>query len=391
VTADRRLAAHDALLLSLGLAVAGCASNPSMDFGWFDGTNGRRASGFAVQWTRGLTPDGTAYVPVEQAAPAVDAVRGVVYAGSIRGKLLALDVVYGTPIYAYDAKAAIEAPPAVDAERGELYVATVRGTLVALRAHDGSERWRADVSAAVSQAPLLRSDALYVVTDDDTVLALARKDGSLLWRYKREPPEGLAIAGHAGLTAIEGKVLTGFGDGAVVALDASDGRTLWESDTSTDLQDLDATRRFVDVDATPAVVEGVVYTASFSGGLYGFEIANGTVRVHEPSLKGVTAVTAGEDVLLVSSADRGLLCLSLPALTVRWQRAVERGAPGKAELRGSTVYVAESLGGLLAVALENGRELGRLETAHGITAPATLSDRRGFAVSNTGTLYAFTL
>ena len=176
----------------------------------------------------------------------------------------------------------------------------------------------------------------------------------------------------------------------MVALDASDGRLLWATDTSLDLEDLDSTRRFIDVDTTPAVVGDIVYIASFSGGVYGLELATGTVRSHEAELRAVTSITATQDALLLSSAESGVLCIDLPSFTLRWRHAIPRGAPGRVEVRGDYAYVAESLGALLAISLADGQELGRLETAHGISAALSFEGHRGFVMSNAGTLYAFT-
>lgn len=367
----------------------GCAGAGSRaDYSWFDGTRGRPAGSLAVSYSLDLMPEGGSYVPVERATPGLDPVGGRFYVGTTRGLLLAFNT-DGRERYRVDAGAAIEAQPVIDPRTGEVYAATVRGTLLALHGENGEQHWKAEAGAAVSQPVLLTKDAVYVVTDEDAVLAFARKDGSVLWRYRREAREGFLIAGHAGLTLADNRVLAGFDDGAVVALDAGDGRVLWETDTSLDLEDIDPARRFTDVDTTPAVVDDMVYVASFSGGLYGLELATGTVRSHEGQLKGITGITATRDALLLSSAELGVLCLDLPMLTPRWQRKIH-GAPGRTEVQGDRVYVAESLGAFLALSLADGRELGRIQTAHGITGQAALSGRRGFVLSNAATLYAFT-
>jgi outer membrane protein assembly factor BamB len=375
-------------VLVLMLAV-GCAGRQQHDFDWLDGAKRSSGAGVLMRFRQELAPGSTAYVPVEQASPGVDPINGRVYAGSSQGILWAFTP-EGRRLTHYNADAAIEAQPTIDPQRGELYVATITGTLLAMRGADLAVRWKTELGGPVSQAGLLRQDTLYVVTDNDTVLALARVDGSILWRYRREPHEGFAIAGHAGLTLAGDKLLTAFGDGTVVALNAGDGRALWEMDTSADLEDLDSGRSFVDVDTTPAVVGNTVYVASFAAGLFGLELATGTVHAHEGGLKGVTAITATPDALLVSSADQGVLCLDLPGLTLRWRRKIERGAPNKAEVRGDGVYIGESLGALLTLALADGKELGRLETGHGITSPVTIEGKRGFVLSNAGVLYGFT-
>jgi outer membrane protein assembly factor BamB len=382
-----------AAALLCALALAGCAGTSAQrtDYGWVDGTNPRSAGpAVAVRWAKPLAPAFSGrYVPVERAAPGVDSVRDRLYVGSTSGTLLALNA-EGERLYRYDAGAAIEAQPAVDPVRGEVLVANVRGVIAALDGETGKVRWRAEAGASVSQPLLLRKDAAYVVTDDDAVLALSRGDGSVLWRYRREPREGFNIAGHAGLAAVDSNILAAFDDGMVAALDAGDGHVRWEADTATDIEDIDPTQRFTDVDTTPVVADGVVYVASFSGGLFGLDLKTGTVRMHEQQQTGITGLAVTRDALIASSAEHGVLCLDLPNLTPRWQRKNQNGAPGRAEVHGDTVYVAESLGALLALALADGTEIGRIQTAHGVTAPPTLEERRGFVLSNAAMLYAFT-
>jgi outer membrane protein assembly factor BamB len=375
---------------ALLICSAGCVSHtPARDLRFTGDPERGAGPGVLVRWTLDLAPPFTgAYVPVEQATPGIDALNNRVYSGSTRGKLVALDL-SGHPVYSVDAGAGIEAQPVADPARAEVYVANVRGGVLALNGVDGGVRWKAEAGASISQPGLLSNDALYVVTDEDSVIAFSRSDGSVLWRYRREPHEGFVIAGHAGLTNANGKLLTGFGDGTVVALDASDGRVIWETDTSVDLVDVESTQRFVDVDTTPAVAGDLVYVASFSGGLYALELANGTVHAHEGDLRGITGVTATPDALIVSSAEAGVVCLELPQLTVRWRHRVDRGAAGKTEVRDDNVYFAESLGALLALSLADGREMGRLESAHGFTAPPSFDGRVGFVLSNAAKLFSF--
>jgi outer membrane protein assembly factor BamB len=311
-----------------------------------------------------------------------------VYVGSTRGVLWALTP-NGKRVYRHQTVSAIEAQPVIDSQRDELYALTVTGDIEALRASDGSPRWTATVGGTLTQSGLLRDDALYVVTEDEAVTAVARVDGSILWRYRREPRSGFSIAGHAGLTLAGRRLLAAFGDGSVVALDASDGRVLWETDTSIDLGEIEDSRRFVDVDTTPTIAGGLVYIASFLGGVYVLSLETGSVEQQLDEPGAVVDISVTRDALLLSSAESGLLCLNLPDLTPRWRRVVGRGAAVNARVEGDIAYVTESRGALLAVDLKNGRELGRIETGHGLSAPPTLDQGRGFVLSNAGRLFAF--
>jgi outer membrane protein assembly factor BamB len=371
--------------------IGACATRGGeASFRWSNGTFGEEAGdAFAIRWTRDLTHGGP-YVPVELASPVAAPAIGRVYAGSTQGSVWSIDA-NGRRMFEYVAAGAVEAPVTVDVAKRELFVTSVRGEVAALDAQTGELRWKTTLEESITQSGLLSEDALYLVTDHDAVVALSRADGSTLWRYRRtEMPEGFAIVGHAGLALAGRKVIAGFGDGGVAALDASDGRMVWELDTSLDLESMDPTRRYLDVDTTPVVVDDVAYVASFSGGLYGIDVASGTVRHQEAQYRGVTGLATDGQALVLSSAEQGVVCLELGTLAPRWRHDSHRnGAPGQPRVARNRVFVPESQGGMVALAMEDGREVGRLLTAHGITSAASLEDGQGFVLSNAGRLFAF--
>ncbi len=343
----------------------------------------------SVRWTFNLVQAfAGAYLPVENAVAAFDPASGKLFVGSTSGNLWALTQ-EGRELYRFAVGSAVESTPALDPAADELYFGTTGGELVALKASAGTVRWKAALDGPTRQKPLLSRDTVYVVSDTDTVSAFARKDGEVLWRFRREVPERqFNIAGHAGLERVDGKLVTGFSDGSVVALDSSDGRLLWERDTSLDLEG-EQKLRFSDVDTTPVRFEKQLLVTSFSGGLYGLSVSSGAVLWREAELTGVTAMARSGRWLVLSSAEQGLVCMDLEQRRIRWRRSFERGAPGKPGIDAETVFVGESEGGFMALSLQSGKEMSRLEYGNGFSAPAAVARGRGFVVTNGGTLLAF--
>jgi outer membrane protein assembly factor BamB len=381
--------------LGLGLGVllaAGCgAARVTEDFGRYDGTSSSSAGkALRVRWAKPLAPEwGGLYVPLERANAALDPSRNRLFIGSSERVLWALEA-DGRPLYQYRVESGIEAEPTVDGATNELYVPTAAGIVHALEADTGKLRWKAELSGAISQAGLLSRDALYVVTDDDGVFAVARKDGAILWRFKREPRAGLKIGGHAGLLLSEERLITGFGDGSVVALSPGDGRSLWIVDTTLDFADPGQTEQgFVDVDTTPVQIDDTVYVASFLGGLYGLGASDGVPRVRRSDWTSITSLAAEEHALIIASADLGVMCVEAGTLAPRWVRKTKPFVAGNVRIVDDIVYMAETRGALLALGLSDGRERGRLQTEHGFLASPSLQDGRGFILGNTGILYAF--
>lgn len=379
--------------LGLCLAMAcGCGGSASDYAGLLEGpeTNGRPAELMRVRWTEMLSSyHAGPYLPVEQSVATLDEEHGRIYVGASSGDLWCLTLEGGF-LYRYAADASIHTRAALDTDADELYVGTEDGTIHALRATNGAKRWSAEAGGPVAHAPLLIHDAVYVVTSTDDVVALSRKDGELLWRFQRNPPAGFAVTGHAGLLHSQGRLVTGFTDGTVVALDPGDGRVIWERDTSLDVDPPGGgAPRFTDVDTTPIQIGEWIYVASFTGGLYALDPSNGAVQWRNAALTGIASMTWSGRDLVLASAHHGIVAFDPAAQRVRWRRPVQRGAPGTPSVADGVVMVGESEGAFLLLSLRDGHELARLESAFGFSAAASVHGRRGFVLSNGGMFFAF--
>lgn len=386
---------HAGALLG-ALLLAGCARTPA-DYQLYAGGRDLERSGrgaLRVLWRRTLTPSERGnYRPVEGAVAAIDEQHGRVYVGATSGQLHALTLA-GQPLYRFELQEPIESEPALDSAADELYVGNERGELYALSAGLGTIRWHVEVGGAIRRKPVLYRDAVYVLTEDDVVESRARSDGSLLWSYKRERSEGFLVAGHAGLTLTEdGRLLTAFNDGTVVALDALDGRAQWERETALDVPETDPGRpRYVDTDATPVPMGEHVYAASFGAGLYCLDARNGSVVWRAPEWTGITGLAGAPDgSLVLVSAERGVARFDPATRRAQWVKVVERGSFAAPVVADNLLLLADSKGSLVALDLVSGEELGRIDAGHGFVASPAVAQGRGFIVTNGGTLLAMKL
>jgi len=389
-----RLAAATAGLLTL----ASCGETPRYD-DWFThtrltGSEAARGSSTSdallVRWSRQITDDGP-YVAVENARPGLDPRHDRVYMGSSDGRFLAFDV-YGRQMWSYDPESGVESAPAVDERRGELFLASEDGVVHALDWKHGEVRWKESAGGPVRQTPLLTEDALYLVREDDHVVAMSREDGSMLWEYEREVEVEFAIAGHAGLLMHEGKLYTGFTDGAVLALDAATGGVEWERLTQLDALEREGQAiRFYDVDTTPVLLNDRIWVASVSAGLYALSIEGGSVEWRSDEYQDVTGLAVAGDQLILASATQGIATLDPTNTEVLWRRPVERGSPADPVVAAGYVLIGESRGGLVAIDLRTGREAARIEHGQGFSASPAVAGNLGWAMTNGGKLIAFHL
>ncbi len=363
------------------------------DYSWIGGSQSRIPPGLGalrVTWRKELTlPARGAYRPVEHAVAAIDDLRGRLYVGAESGNLHAL-AFDGRQLYRFELHEPIECEPALDVATQELYIGTERGEFYALAADEGKILWKKEGDAAIRQQPKLLDDAVFVFTEEDVIEAYARADGRVLWRYSRDPLEGFLVAGHSGLTLTEDKrLLAGFSDGVVVALDALDGRVKWERNTAFEVPETEPGRpRYTDVDTTPVVLGESVYIASFGAGLYALDANNGSVLWREADWTGITSLKATPDGLglIVISAERGIARFDLATRAATWQRNPERGYFGVPEIYDDMIVIGDSRGSLVALDVQSGDEVGRLDSGHGFVARATFESGRGFVVTNGGVL-----
>lgn len=392
----RALGAAVAALLSVG-----CGSSSASDYAWIGAQHyqGEVGNGSVrIAWVKRLTPlpegafDEGSFQPVERAFPCLDAPRNRIYVGTTAGDLFAF-ASSGQRIWLHHTTASIEAAPAVSEDGDALFLADGDGRMTRIDAHDGHVLWSKEVGGPVRNAPVLTRDAVYVATVNDKIVALSRADGERLWDYEREQVEGFSIEGRAGLLLHDGHLLTGFGDGVVVALDATDGRVLWERDTSVDVPPPEgAAPRFLDVDTTPVVVGEVVYVASFAAGLYALSLSNGSVESRDADRTGIVGMSVAARWMAMTSYDGGVSVADVETGETLWTRAIERGTPTRPVItQNGLVLYGESDGSLIARSLTTGGEAARIDAGTGFTSPPAVQSELGAALSNGGSIYVFYL
>ena len=382
------LAVASSLFAIPGCGAAGTPATNADQFGWVEEGNAYARpgeGGFSVRWSKQLTVRSEArYLPVELSSAEFDTKRGRVYIGTTEGNMFAF-ALNGRRLFFYDAGAQIESKAAVDQATGEIYFASVDGNVHAITV-EGELKWATKLIGTIRTQPVLGTDTLYVVGENDVITALARDDGRILWTYDKEPVEEITIAGHAGMLLEDGRLYAAFTDGAVAALNPADGRLYWEIETSIDVELRPGNvPQFLDVDTTPVMLQGTLYVASFTAGLYALDAASGTVEWRDASFLGVTGLATAGRMLVISSARRGLSLLDLRSREVQWEKAPERGAPTAPIVTDTgTVIYGETQGSLLSLSLSDGREIARAEGGAGFSAAPSAAGAFGGAISNGG-------
>jgi outer membrane protein assembly factor BamB len=159
-----------------------------------------------------------------RATPTVS--EGVVYVGSMGGTLYALDALHGEPRWTFKTAGNAMSPEgdiqsSAAVAGGLVYVGSRDGALYALDAKTGKQRWVVDdhEGAWVTSSPAVADGILYVGTSDThKVLALDASNGNTVWTFDAQ---GRVFASPV---VVDGRVYVGLGQSTVVRLNAKTGK-----------------------------------------------------------------------------------------------------------------------------------------------------------------------
>jgi len=145
--------------------------------------------------------------------------------------------------------------------------------VIALNSDTGEKRWAVKVSSEVLAVPAVAKGIVIVRTTDGTVTALNEQTGAKLWSYEHNVP-ALSIRGAGAPLIVENKVIAGYDNGKMVALDLKNGKHVWESTISIPKGRTEV-ERLVDLDVDPLEINDVIYIASYRGGVAAISASDG--------------------------------------------------------------------------------------------------------------------
>ncbi|WP_417864378.1 outer membrane protein assembly factor BamB [Vreelandella venusta] len=201
---------------------------------------------------------------------------------------------------------------ALNAIAGQVYLGTRNGEVISLDQRDGSVNWRSRVSSEVLAAPQANQQLLLVQSVDGQITALDRVTGEERWVYA-SPQPALTLRGTGTPMVIDPVSFVGFANGRLATLDNRNGQPLWELQIATPRGRSDVDR-LVDLAGQPVVTpDGRLFVTSYNGSVVALEATRGGVlwesnisSRHTPILVGNILLVVTDDSHVVGlNADNG--------------------------------------------------------------------------------------
>lgn len=157
---------------------------------------------------------------------------------------------------------------------GILAVGTLDGHVYTYEAKSGTPLWTATVDSSILSSPVFADDLVLVRTDNGKVTALKRADGSRAWVYDHAAIPTLSLRGTSNILVSHGVVFFGSDNGKLVAIRLDDGKPVWEQSLSQQ-QGRTEIERLEDSDGQLVLDGTTLYASAYHGHLIAMDARDG--------------------------------------------------------------------------------------------------------------------
>jgi len=303
---------------------------------------------------------------------------------------------------------------------GLVYIGSVDGKLYAIDLATGEERWSFETEDAVESPPLVLDGRVYFGSNDCFVYCLDARSGALVWKFET----GEKIMGSVNYVAVDDgalRLLVGSHDASLYCLDPADGSRLWSyetmnyvngtpsvSDGKVVFGGCDAVLHVVDVMTGKAVeeielgaechvpgsvvhVDGKVYFGHYGNAFVCVDLEQRKPDWVYPndSHPFFSSPAVGKDRVVVGCRDRKLHCVSRTDGTPLWTFTTRRKIDGSPVICGDKVVFGSGDGRVYMLELSDGSEVWQYEVGRSIVSSPAVCDGMIVIGSNDKNVYAF--
>lgn len=309
-----------------------------------------------------------------------------IYAASAEGEVKAVERTRGKKLWDTDLEVGLSG--GVGHYEDSLFLGSSDGSVMRLDANSGAVVWSTKLTGEILAPP--QGDGRVVVAQsyDGKLQGLDFDSGEKLWTYDSNVPV-LTIRGTGTPILRNNVVYAGFANGRVLAFSARTGATLWEARVAIS-QGRSEIERIVDIDGTMALEGNELYAASYQGRVVAIDATNGR-KMWQRNVSSFSGVSQGFGNVYVTDEDGTVTAYLRNGQGLRWQqdalayRELSRPTPVS-----SYVAVADLEGYIHLMSQVDGEFAGRVKAdGKGARADMLADGNILYVYGNSGKLIAY--
>ncbi|MFN3234295.1 MAG: outer membrane protein assembly factor BamB [Gammaproteobacteria bacterium] len=318
--------------------------------------------------------------------PVID--QDVIYTAGVKGRVMATDIKTGRTLWTAKFRAPFSSQLSTD--DNALYAGTSKGQLFKINKTNGKLVWVRNIDSAMIAAPAIKRNIVLAKTINSEITAYNNQNTHRLWEYQENQPS-LVLRDASNPVFYGRNIIVGFPNGVLASISSTTGQPIWKQHINEPTGKTDV-ERMTDVDTTPIVKDGTIYTATYQGQLVAVEASSGNVLWQQP-LSDYTNLATDRSSIYATDSHGVIWAFSQNDGHVLWkQKALAQRQLTSPTLAGNLLVIADADGFLHILSKQTGRYLTRMTVnASGITATPLTQQHNVYVLANDGSLYAYHL
>lgn len=313
-------------------------------------------------------------------------VEGNVYAASHDGEVVSMAATSGKRNWVVKTKLSLSAGPEVGG--GLVVLGSSDGDILALDASNGTQRWKKAIASEILAQPLVVNDIVVIRTVDGHIEGLSVADGATKWAVDEQVPR-LTLRGTAPPVLANDRIIAGFDNGKVLAIDPRNGEVMWDTIVNTPRGRTEL-ERLADIDSPARIAGDDIFVVGFQGRVAMLARDSGQIWWARDA-SSYRGFTMDEQNLYLTNSDSVVIAMRRSDGAVQWEQdAMKRRGLTAPTIDGDALVVGDFEGYMHWLDKATGALVARQKTdGERITNAAVSDNERVFVQTDSGKLLAF--
>ncbi|MEG3134038.1 outer membrane protein assembly factor BamB [Rouxiella sp. T17] len=276
----------------------------------------------------------------------------------------------------------------VTVDGSNLYIGSEKAVVYSLNTADGTQAWQTKVAGEAISRPVVSDGLVLIHTGNGILQALNQKDGTIAWSANLDMPT-LSLRGESAPATAFGAAIVGGDNGRVSAVLMKEGQMIWQQRISepSGATEID---RLSDVDTTPVIANGVIYTIAYNGNLVAMDLRSGQIMWKREVGSVNNIQVEGDRIYLVDQNDRVMALNTQGGVTIWTQSELLHRNLTAPVLYNGFIVVGDAEGYMHWLNTNDGRFVAqqKVDSSGLLSAPVVASDKLVIQ-SKDGEVYAF--